>query len=114
VDRLAAGPILELCGHESGWYENGGGNMLPRPGFPRSSNYFSIWLRPVQTAKGLKGQYPELKDIEIGHAHFAIRMALREMSQMITTGMNKEDFELTRTFLRSYMGLGPIHCSVDE
>jgi zinc protease len=87
------------------WYNNGGGNMLPRPGFPRSSNYFSIWLRPVQTAKGLKGQYPELKDIEIGHAHFAIRMALREMGQMITTGMNKEDFELTRTFLRSYMKL---------
>jgi len=87
------------------WYNNGGGNMLPRPGYPRSSNYFSIWLRPVQTAKGLKGQYPELKDIEIGHAHFAIRMALREMSQMITNGMNKEDFELTRTFLRSYMKL---------
>ncbi len=87
------------------WYNNGGGNMLPRPGFPRSSNYFSIWLRPVQTAKGLKGQYPELKDIEIGHAHFAIRMAIREMDQMITKGMNKEDFELTRSFLRSYMKL---------
>jgi zinc protease len=87
------------------WYNNGGGNMLPRAGYPRSSNYFSIWLRPVQTAKGLKGQYPELKDIEIGHAHFAIRMALREMDQMITKGMNKEDFELTRSFLRSYMKL---------
>ena len=55
--------------------------------------------------QGLKGQYPELKDIEIGHAHFAIRMAIREMDQMITKGMNKEDFELTRSFLRSYMKL---------
>jgi zinc protease len=34
------------------WYENGGANMLPPPGVPRSSNYFSFWIRPVQTAKG--------------------------------------------------------------
>ena len=87
------------------WYNNGGGNMLPRPGYPRSSNYFSIWLRPVQTAKGLKGQYEELKDIEVGHAHFAIRMALSEMDKLISNGMTAQDFELTRTFLRSYIKL---------
>ncbi len=87
------------------WYQNGGQNMLPRPGFPRSSNYFSIWLRPVQTAKGLKGQYPELKTIEIGHAHFALRMAIRAMDQIITNGMSQEDFDLTKTFLRSYIKL---------
>ena len=87
------------------WYQNGGQNMLPRPGFPRSSNYFSIWLRPVQTAKGLKGQYPELNTIEIGHAHFALRMAIREMDQIITNGMSQEDFDLTKTFLRSYIKL---------
>lgn len=87
------------------WYENGGSNMLPRPGFPRSSNYFSIWIRPVQTAKGLKGQYEELKDIETGHAHFALRMALREMDLLISKGLTAEDFELTRTFLRSYIKL---------
>lgn len=87
------------------WYQNGGQNMLPRPGYPRSSNYFSIWIRPVQTAKGLKGQYPELKDIETGHAHFAIRMALYEMYQLLASGINKEDFELTRQFLRSYIKL---------
>ena len=87
------------------WYNNGGGNMLPRPGFPRSSNYFSIWIRPVQTAKGLKKQYSELKDITLGHAHFALRMALHEMQDLIDHGMSKEDFELTRTFLRSYMKL---------
>lgn len=87
------------------WYNNGGSNMLPRPGFPRAFNYFSIWLRPVQTAKGLKSQYPELQDITIGHAHFAIRMALREMQNLITNGMNAEDFQLTKTFLRSYIKL---------
>ncbi len=87
------------------WYNAGGSNMLPRPGYPRSANYFSFWLRPVQTAKGLKAQYPELKDIEIGHAHFAIRMTLHELDKFITAGMSKEDFELTRQFLRSYMKL---------
>ena len=84
------------------WYENGGGNMLPVPGVPRSSNYFSIWIRPVQTSEGLKQQYAELKDIETGHAHFALRLAIREMEEMIENGISKEDFELTRQFLRSY------------
>lgn len=87
------------------WYNNGGQNMLPQPGFPRSSNYFSIWIRPVQTAKGLKGQYPELADISVGHAHFALRMAIREMDNLINKGMSAADFELTKTFLRSYMKL---------
>ena len=87
------------------WYENGGANMLPVPGVPRWSNYFSIWLRPVQTAKGLKGQYPELNKINIGHAHFAMRMALREMDLLVTNGMTQQDFDLTRTFLRSYCKL---------
>ena len=87
------------------WYNNGGSNMLPRPGCPRSSNYFSLWIRPVQTAKGLKGQYPELANIEIGHAHFALRMAVRELNLLVKDGMTQEDFNLTRDFLRSYMKL---------
>lgn len=87
------------------WYNNGGGNMLPQPGYPRSSNYFSIWIRPVQTASGLVQQYEELKGITVGHAHFAIRMAFRELSMLIENGLSREDFELTRTFLRSYIKL---------
>lgn len=87
------------------WYDNGGSNMLPPYGTPRSSNYFSIWIRPVQTAAGLKGQYEELKNIEIGHAHFALRMALKEMDQLISKGMDKEDFDKTREFLKSYSKL---------
>lgn len=87
------------------WYQNGGGNMLPKPGYPRSSNYFSIWLRPVQTAKSLKGQYSELSTIETGHAHFALRMAISEMAKLIEGGMTPEDFELTKTFLKSYVKL---------
>ena len=42
------------------WYDNGGGNMLPPSGVPRHSNYFSLWIRPVQISKQLKMQYEEL------------------------------------------------------
>ncbi len=74
------------------WYQNGGGNMLPATGVPRTSNYFSFWIRPVQTAKGLKAQYPELNNITIGHAHFAIRMVLSEMNNLIQNGMTSREF----------------------
>ncbi|WP_205501927.1 M16 family metallopeptidase [Rufibacter psychrotolerans] len=84
------------------WYENGGGNMLPQPGVPRTSNYHALWIRPVQTAEGLKQQYKELSNINVGHAHFALRLALREVDHLVKNGMPQESFELTRQFLRSY------------
>ena len=87
------------------WYHNGGGNMVPPSGVPRQSNYFSVWIRPVQIAKQLKMQYEELNGLNVGHAHFALRMALREMDKMIRDGISEEDFEITRTFLRSYIKL---------
>ncbi|AHM61391.1 peptidase M16 domain-containing protein [Flammeovirgaceae bacterium 311] len=87
------------------WYEAGGSNMLPTTGFPRSSNYFSIWIRPVQTAYSLKSQYPEMKDLQVGHAHFALRMALDEIDRVKNQGLTQEEFELTKQFLRSYMKL---------
>ena len=87
------------------WYENGGRFMLPQPGVPRSSNYFAIWIRPVQIASQLRQQYEELTDLEIGHAHFALRMALRELDLVVKDGMSKQDFEATRTFLLSYTKL---------
>ena len=87
------------------WYSQGGQNQLPLSGVPRASNYWSIWIRPVQIATQLKEQYPELADISTGHAHFALRMAIREFDQLIKNGMSEEDFESTRTFLRSYVKL---------
>jgi zinc protease len=78
---------------------------FPHPATPRTSNYFSIWLRPVQTAKGLKGQYPELESINIGHAHYALRMTLQQMDSLINGGMDTAAFEATRSFLKSYMKL---------
>lgn len=87
------------------WYENGGANMLPPSGTPRNSNYFSIWIRPVQIATQLKKQYPELGDIKLGHAHFAIRLAIRELENLVKNGLTEEQFEETRQFLQSYIKL---------
>lgn len=87
------------------WYDNGGRNQLPVTGVPRNSNYFAIWLRPVQIGDQLKQQYPELADITIGHAHFAMRLAIREMDMLVENGMDKEEFEKTKQFLRSYIKL---------
>ncbi|MBR9997579.1 MAG: insulinase family protein [Cyclobacteriaceae bacterium] len=87
------------------WYQNGGSNQLPPPHVPRQSNYFSIWIRPVQIAEQLKMQYPELEDIRVGHAHFALRMAVRELDMLIRHGITEEEFKLTRQFLRSYIKL---------
>ena len=87
------------------WYENGGQNMLPPPGVPRHSNYFSIWIRPVQIASQLRQQYEELSDLSIGHAHFALRMAVYQLDKLVKKGLSEYDFEATRTFLRSYIKL---------
>jgi zinc protease len=87
------------------WYENGGANMLPPSGTPRNINYFSIWIRPVQIAVQLKKQYPELENIKLGHAHFAIRLAIRELEKLVKEGLTAEQFEETRQFLQSYIKL---------
>jgi zinc protease len=88
------------------WYEAGGQNMLPLPGVPRHANYTSIWLRPVQIAEGLRKQYPtEMGDLKVGQGAFALRLAVREMENMVKNGLSAEDFDLTRTFLRSYTKL---------
>ncbi len=87
------------------WYDNGGRHQLPLTGVPRMTNYFSIWIRPVQIGDQLRMQYPELKDVTIGHAHFAIRLALREIDLLVKNGMDPDEFEKTKQFLRSYIKL---------
>jgi len=87
------------------WYERGGRVQLPLAHVPRHSNYFSLWIRPVQIADQLKMQYEELNQVEVGHAHFALRMAIREIDMLVNNGLSQEDFELTKQFLRSYIKL---------
>jgi zinc protease len=59
----------------------------------------------VQSAFGLKSQYPEMKDVKVGHAHFALRMALKEVKRVKDSGLTQEEFDLTKKFLKSYMKL---------
>jgi len=90
------------------WYNNGGRYMLPPSGTPRHSNYFSLWIRPVQIASQLRQQYPDkLGDLTVGHAHFALRLAIREVDLLIQNGMTQKSFDETRKFLQSYMKLYP-------
>lgn len=87
------------------WYKDGTYHQLPPSGTPRSSNYFGLWIRPVQIGESLRSQYPELKDVSIGHAHFALRLAIREIDLLVKNGLTKEDFEATRRFLKNYIKL---------
>lgn len=66
-----------------------GGSRFPSPNTARRSQYFSIWLRPVPHDK----------------AHFAIRMAVRELRNFVARGMTAEDFTRIREFATQYFGL---------
>jgi zinc protease len=46
-----------------------------------------VWIRTLPNAQ----------------AHFALRAAMREVRKLVDDGMSKEDFELTREFLRKYV-----------
>ena len=56
---------------------------------PRRRQAFTIWIRPVA---------PE-------HAHFAIRMAVRELRRLVRLGLTPAAFEATRAFLLNYSKL---------
>lgn len=56
---------------------------------PRRRQAFTIWIRPVA---------PE-------HAHFAIRLAVRELRRLVRDGLSPEAFEETRAFLLNYSKL---------
>jgi zinc protease len=56
---------------------------------PRRTQAFTIWIRPVAAE----------------HAHFAIRLAVRELRRLVRFGLTKEAFEETRAFLLDYSKL---------
>ncbi len=66
-----------------------GGSTFPLPNVPRTRQAFSIWIRPVSP----------------GHAHFAIRQALREVGRLVRDGMTPVELDATRSFLSSYSRL---------
>lgn len=66
-----------------------GWSRFPLPNDARRQQYFSIWLRPLR---------PET-------AHFAIRLAVRELRQLVADGLTEEDLEGIRTFATRYYAL---------
>ncbi len=59
---------------------------MPPVNVPRRTQLFEVWIRTLPNAQ----------------APFALRAALRELQLLVDNGMTREQFELTRTFLKKY------------
>ncbi|MFT3922958.1 MAG: insulinase family protein [Myxococcales bacterium] len=66
-----------------------GFTRFPLPNVGRRQQYFSIWIRPVQ---------PE-------QAHFALRMAVRELERCVREGIAQSDFDRIQRFVDRYYAL---------
>ena len=66
-----------------------GWSRFPAPNAARRQQYCSVWIRPVKAA----------------HAHFALRAAVRELSELVAHGIPAADLEGMRTFARRYYQL---------
>lgn len=66
-----------------------GWSRFPMANTARRQQYFSIWIRPVAPDR----------------AHFATRMAVRELRRFVEEGMTREEFERIRTFAKRYYAL---------
>ncbi|MET0284668.1 MAG: pitrilysin family protein [Polyangiales bacterium] len=66
-----------------------GDTRFPMPNVARRQQYFSIWLRPVKPQD----------------AHFALRMAVRELEQVVNEGIGEADFARIQRFVASYFAL---------
>jgi zinc protease len=66
-----------------------GWSRYPRPNIARRQQHFSMWLRPVPHDK----------------AHFAIRMAVRELRDLVACGLTEADFTRIREFASQYLAL---------
>ena len=68
-------------------FPNGGRLQMPPQNVSRRQQIFEIWIRPVPNEA----------------RHFSLRAALREYKKLVDNGMTREQFELTRNFLRKYV-----------
>ncbi|MFZ0390878.1 MAG: pitrilysin family protein [Calditrichia bacterium] len=68
-------------------FPGGGRRQFPPANVARRQQMFQIWIRPVPN-------YAKL---------FAFRAALRELQSLVDNGMSRDDFELTRRFLKNYV-----------
>jgi zinc protease len=68
-------------------FPGGGRRMKPPQNVCRRQQMFEIWIRPVPNET----------------RHFALRAALRELKRLAENGMTRDDFELTKGFLKKYV-----------
>jgi len=68
-------------------FPHGGSLQMPPQNVSRRQQIFEIWIRPVPNET----------------RHFALRAALREFKNLAEKGMTKEQFTLTRNFLKKYV-----------
>jgi zinc protease len=67
-------------------FPEGGRRQFPPPHVGRQRPVFEVWIRTLPDEQ----------------APFALRAALRELDRLIENGMSREQFELTREFLKKY------------
>jgi zinc protease len=67
-------------------FPHGYRRSFPPANVARRQQVFQIWIRPVPNETTV----------------FAFRAALRELQTLVENGMSKDDFELTRKFLKGY------------
>lgn len=68
-------------------FPNGGRYQKPPTNVCRNKQIFEIWIRPVPN---------ETK-------HFSLRAAMRELKFLVDNGLTRDQFELTRKFLKKYV-----------
>ncbi len=68
-------------------FPEGGRRTVPPQNVCRRSQMFEMWIRPVPADAG----------------HFALRAALREYKHLVEHGLTKEEFSLTKNFLKNYV-----------
>jgi zinc protease len=67
-------------------FPEGGRRSMPPVNVARREQIFEVWIRTLPNAQ----------------SRFALRAALRELTELVQNGMTAEQFELTRSFLEKY------------
>ena len=68
-------------------FPEGGQRNMPPVNVPRRQQIFEVWIRTLPNQQAL----------------FALRAALRELQMLVDGGLSREEFELTRAFLKKYV-----------
>ena len=68
-------------------FPQGDRRTMPPVNVPRRYQIFEVWIRSLPNDQ----------------AQFALRAAIRELVDLVDNGLNEEEFELTRAFLKKYV-----------